>query len=207
MRKFLFFLICFVLSCSENKSYLKINSAKYVAEPKTNVNVFIHEGFTYQQVFGIFKAVNIWNKASNGNIIFKINFKEINDIKLVNQTKCNINMNFYSIKSSAEEVKVVDKQIKNTALGFAYYTKCNTAIIKLVTDRLNTDKEILWTSLHEIGHGIGLKHIDDKKTIMNPLFYENTFLCSSDTCCISKKDMIQVCEANNCNVEKTKYCF
>lgn len=208
IKKILLSIILILISCSyhsarnHNKS---TNVPEFNFNHKTIVKVFINDGFSDNHIKWINESIDLWNYNANGNIIFYTSQNKSKRFGYKNT--CNIYMTITPVTHDDE--RVIKHDEKNSegskTIGLAYYKKCSYSNIYLVTDRLSVKKKFVWTTLHELGHGIGLNHDDEKKSIMYETYNKETS-CDEKGCCFFKRDMVNMCIEHFCNPDTTFYC-
>ena len=81
-----------------------------------------------------------------------------------------INGHEYCILKRAEpalkEIVESDARIKNTTLGLCNYLPNDTIVLYLVPERLKNPFSFRTTTIHEIGHALGMKHLG-KPSVMH----------------------------------------
>lgn len=141
----------------------------------TPVNFVINSSIPTQYDATIIKAATIWNNYLNADLIRV--YRDNNLINPPGDDKNNIIywMNEWPSEQSLEQArtairwdisKLRDADIKINAKYFSYY----------IEGESNTEGKISLLSLmlHEMGHGVGLKHISNGSSVMQTHLANNT---------------------------------
>jgi len=158
---------------------------------KVERHFYVDEAFDMSENFLIASSIAEWEKKTGGILTFRVHyfttageFLTIKDRKAIAITKMSIYDPFVE-EVEEEQGKLLGLHTKNFS----------TEIIILNTERFSGDPlEFRSTTMHEIGHALGLEHSAHKYTLMYP---------SADYAAlhITKKDLIQFCYLHLCKVE------
>jgi len=167
---------------------LKDNDNKIL---NTNFIVKIDADFNKEEVKLIKKAFSEWSKNSDNKLKFKI---------ILNVQKPGL---FYKYKNNQKDVFIwkldrrdlqIDKELRDickTCIGYYIGRNENAHLILFTNQTINSFYK---TSLHEIGHLIGLDDTDNKNTIMH---------VSPDSSCITLIDSENMCKIYGCKPNST----
>lgn len=157
--RFFITLICVLISLV----CLNCTKAQQVAKypVKIEKEVYIDPGFDYEEKIQIINALKTWECSTNNSIKFtliteKPTYPTYLSIEQVDSGDERV------VKWDAETSILYKKETK--AVGY-FYLKNQVSTILLVDDRL--DGEVKATTIHEVGHSLGLDHIDLDGAIMN----------------------------------------
>ncbi len=167
-----------------------------VQKNKASYNLPIHKTLYLSkdiepdEMFHIMLAAEEWKDVTNSQVIFDV--KPLLDPALVLSDSIVI----VNVESDYPQVISLDRVKGYQTLG--YYTEDRGIdYIALVYERIN-DADLTQVILHELGHSLGLKHlegIDGINTLMFPTIDEASAH-------ITKTDFLQFCDLYKCNPEK-----
>ena len=165
MKRFLLFIFIMLICCG---AALAWRTPRWGYFP---LNVYIED---HPKKAIVEKAFNTWQSASDEIVTFKMK-----DAKLAASLH---------VKFEDKNPKIQKKDFSN-AVGLAatqsplgFYSKADLTIFLLdpATGRELNDSELYETSLHEIGHALGLPHSASRGDTMYPQVHGQTFLSGND---------------------------
>jgi hypothetical protein len=178
------------------------------ARPIVRVSMMFDEKFTREDRENIKIGMLKWVIASHGRIVYQVvPHNEYVALELLRSSiggdvRCPDIIEINAITSDNEIVMDRDEQkIKGKTLGFAVYRPCNISSAWLVVDRLKTKQAMQWVAAHELGHAIGLDHVENFQAVMHKVY---TVFSSY---CITKWDVEELCDEIGCNINDTLYCI
>ena len=131
---------------------------------KMERHLYIDETFTTQDDFMIGLAAAQWEKKTDGLVTFKMHylvnsaeFVTLEDSKAITIVKVGVNDPF------TEEAE----NEAGNLLGL-YTRRFHNELIALNVDRIDSALEMRATTMHELGHALGLDHNPRKFTLMYP---------------------------------------
>lgn len=192
---FLLFILLFLLTDCKQR----------ILHHKAKFNIYIDNSFIKEnKINQVIDGVLAWEQASTGVVSFNILIaKDVNESTIKNATLNEVGDD-YAIFIINAQSKNVPSALKREDLIGLNTTVNGLNVIYIFSDRLvqyNTDSSIVYKALttHEVGHAIGLSHIDDINSIMFSVI-------TASPLCITKLDMDQFCKLYYCNNHKLNYC-
>lgn len=201
MRVFvtLVWVLCITISCTTEKLFKHPSIDGF--QGVVHVVVDDHR-FTAEQKHLIRLAINVWDEKFLGWIDW--NFDENLNKSVVGQKtndRCNDVIIVRSLLSTDEKVIKRDNMLNLTTLGLTLRKECSITHVWLVSDRLSSSYDFMIIAAHELGHAIGLSHVNDSRSIMNR--YYNNKLVFGD---VTDSDMFEFCREFNCDVTMFNQC-
>lgn len=158
---------------------------------KVERHIYVDNSFEENENLMIKQAAEQWEKKTNGIVTFKVHYfttateyLTLRDSKALPMTKVNLGDPF------TEEVE--DEAGKLLGL---YTRRFHTELIVLNVDRIRDMLEFRATTMHELGHALGLEHNPREFTLMYP---SEDFGAHS----ITKYDLAAFCEIYFCDPKK-----
>lgn len=194
----LFISIC-SLGCA---NIAEIHNANSLPQ-ETMVRVDLHGDVSFdaheRQI--IQKAADTWYDYSNHyakfNIRYDLNFDDMQSLK------DNLNRNVLLRSDSTMNIaSMADKHVNGRVLSFVSHNpdfKFGPQRLYIIRDRIKSDEDFYQLALHELGHLLWVKHVDDSHSVM---YVEH----NKESSCLTKEDMKAFCQANGCNLEQMKWC-
>jgi len=180
----------FLLNCAhQNEPTLK--SVSQVQPHVPHLTIYIDGAFTAEEAEYIAYSAHEWETKTN--YIAKINVVNLSD-RIGNIDTFTLSPADILLKrslSNTVEIHFLEAMTQSKLYGF-YKTGSYHSQIMLVVDRLPTKDAFISVTEHELGHALGLPHIDKKNTVMYP-YYEKI---SSH---ITQSDIELFCEEYQCN--------
>ena len=137
----------------------------------------------------IIDSLKDWEKYSDGLVKFIIiNYAAhpyyVEDGYYIKkeQIDCFDTVDIVKSLSTHNIIQHIDNQHENNIYGYAYPDHAPNFIL-IITDRLKTKKTFKDIVMHEIGHILGVSHLDDERTLMHKYYYKSK--CKG----ISEKDI------------------
>lgn len=165
-----------------------------------DVHVYVSPEFTPEERDNIVNGILMWERATNGLIVWhllpfdpkKPPPKPAGCCDGVEQRS----VMFRRAVSGDEWVQKWDAEHKpKTLLGLCQGNSLEeTAWLWLVENRLNTPESESIIAAHELGHALGLDHIDDKDSVMSEFF-------RTSTRCLTAHDLKAFCDKHGCSTE------
>lgn len=152
--------------------------------------LYIDPNFSDEEVVYIRWAADDWEKVTKGIVSFEILMMPQ---KIIDGTKGII---IYKVNNYHPDIILLDRTSHNETFGF-YNQNHQLPNIELVANRLNR-KNWKQTILHELGHAIGLEHIEGEEGI-GTLMYSSIENGSSN---ITKTDLEYFCKIYRCKASK-----
>lgn len=165
-----------------------------------DVHVYISPEFTPEERDNIVNGVLMWERATNGLIVWRLLTFDPKKPPPKPAGCCNgveqRSVMFRRAVSGNEWVKKWDAENgSRVLLGLCQGNSMKeTAWLWLVEDRLTTDMLTSIIAAHELGHALGLDHIDDKDSVMSEFF-------RTSTRCLTAHDIKAFCDKHDCGTE------
>ncbi len=158
-----------------------------------HTTIYLDRNFNEVEQEYIMRAALEWAEATN-------HIAEFDVVQLPTRDKIDIQHALIMVKVSADypDIILMDNIKKTTTLGY-FDPKSPLPYISLVQDRLD-DSNYKAVVLHELGHALGLEHIEGEEGILT-LMYPYVDLGADH---ITKKDLEQFCKLYHCDVKKLK---
>jgi len=173
-----------------------IPNIDYPIIPKVHKTLYVDKTFTNDEIEIIQEAILEWERCTNKIATFTIkeNF-DSKDYSSINDVNAIILLKF---KSNNPMVKYLDLYHKNNLLGF-YIKESIIPVIGIIPERVFTKDYYYSLVLHEIGHSMGMSHINDQDTVMYPLIDKSSIH-------LSESDLNEFCKIHKCKSEDFKLC-
>lgn len=154
-------------------------------------DVYIDPAFKEEEREAISAAMDSWIEAANGLVELKYGTEYFCGDKLIIQP----------VLSTSQIVKDYQNEKKNFGLlGLTWHDGCTWRII-LVIDRLSRQNDLRILATHEIGHALGVDHVEDDRSVMH-----YTYRYGYTAGCLTKEDMTGFCLVNGCDISEMRYC-
>jgi predicted Zn-dependent protease len=168
----------------------------------THVTLYLDRNFDDFETETIMKAAWEWSEATNHIIEYDI-------VQLPTKDKMVYKNAVFIIKRSPDDPQILLLDVGNDNTTYGVYTRNPFPTISIVSERLTNEmyKEVV---LHEMGHSLGLKHLEglgNMDTLMFPYTEVEidkgvTIPAGSDH--ITRKDLVLFCKLYKCDVDKLK---
>lgn len=165
-----------------------------------DVRVYVSPEFTSEERDNIVNGILMWERATNGLIVWHLmSFdpknpppKPMGGVGGVQQRS----VMFRRAVSGDEWVQKWDAEHRpKMLLGLCQGNSLEeTAWLWLVENRLNTPESESIIVAHELGHALGLDHVDDNDSVMSEFFHTSTR-------CLTLHDLKAFCEKHGCNTD------
>lgn len=191
LGKLLVFIAIFCLAQCTREFVFRPLIVHTVGPFKVEKHLYLDDSLNIEEIMMISTAAKQWEKKTNGIVTFKLSlftaaseYLTLKDSKAMAITKMGVNDLFI------EEVE--DNQGKILGL---HTKRFPIEIIVLVPDRMDDELALYATTLHELGHSLGLDHNPKKWTLMYP---SDEFGAYS----ITNEDLKQFCLIYFCDPHK-----
>lgn len=196
MKKYLIILMFCLISC-----YLKReNNLPIDWSPTVTQDIYLDQDFSNDEQEWIKYSFNEWFVASRG--IIKLNFAGL--IKTSDKDPYqHFNKNVI-IRIKSDDPFVINMRNNqlhgSTPIGFHIVSDDQEHfVVGIIYDLIPNSVRYKLNVIHELGHAIGLKHIDDGPAILNTVQDKNLR-------CLTKTDLINFCNKYSCNYNEMNYC-
>lgn len=158
------FCLLMILGCSTDHSYqIKFAQAKQQGQYQERY-VHIEPAWNQLEQREIIAALNLWNQKSSNYIRWEFqswpeNYWNAN-LDHLGEKKCHKHLLIFKQKSTDKAVFDIEIKLEMQISGFATPNKdkCGIDTIFLVPDKMESLTELRRTTVHEIGHILGLTH-------------------------------------------------
>lgn len=190
MSKLFLIVSLFLLSC--------VPASKCPVHSEVNTfNIFISNSFTVLQKKLITDAINEWSRATNPVFVFNIKYTNVSN-EVLQVYPFNQENSYNTIFIMLAPASWAPS---NESAGY-FTARYGTNYIGMIDRDIELVNEKLYTNvvIHEIGHVLGLEHLDiDHKTIM-------TSFGNKSSGCITKIDLKYLCKVWCCDYTKLHPC-
>lgn len=156
--------------------------------------------FTMGERALILAAREIWLRQTDGlaniTVTFDLDFHDAQGLGKLTRDKANFMIRY---TSDLDAVKATDSFFKASVLGWASLGNGRWTV-GLIVDRYPNGAYGLQVMVHEMGHTLGLDHINDEKSIMNP------YLVPKAAVCLRKPELDQFCTLYECGGYNVRPC-
>jgi predicted Zn-dependent protease len=196
LKLFIITLLIVISSCSLKRK----NNYAVDMKPVISQAYYIDASFNAAQTVAIQEAMDEWNTATRGlthlTIAGVVRFESIDP-----------NFDYGKnviIKTDSNNAFV--KEQNNKFYGKAEVVGLQMSTIDgkyneiyIVSDEIANMTQYKLNVIHELGHAISMKHVDDAAAVMNTQFNKNVR-------CLTHRDVKQFCDLYTCNPEDMNYC-
>lgn len=164
-----------------------------------DVRVYVSDEFTDAERTNIIAGVALWERATRGRIITHVLTYDLSTETNVGTGVDGVEERavlFRRASSGDEWVKDWDENHKQKILlGLCQGDSMReTAWLWLVEDRLVSSRSQVMIAAHEFGHAIGLKHVNDNRSVMSEFY-------APSVNCLTVHDIEEFCLKHNCDVD------
>ena len=165
--------------------HYSVNPEKYYPT-LVKKTIYIDRSFSEQEKLYIVEAALEWSRATNHIVDYEIK-----------SLPCEIELDeaLIFVKYNSDHPDIIFMDFFGYEI-LGYYNDKNIPSISLVTDRIDA-KDFTNVVLHELGHSLGLEHVEDKEMLMYPTM-------NNVNNKITKKDLVDFCKLYKCNAENLK---
>lgn len=186
-------IVCFILclfSCCGVQSKIELPSALASQCQTHNIKVYVDSEFDTSEEIAINTALNVWRNVSNDFIRFDIIWEHTKPGRLENYFWVKqFNHSVFIWKADSTSTSV---EFDNKYASYAGFWDLHGNVV-IFADRIDKENNQLYNVIvHEIGHMLGLKHIEYEKSVMQPKAID-----ISD--CITKDDAYRLCLIYGCD--------
>lgn len=183
------------------------NSGKSYDSPLVTMSVAFGPGFADTDLDAMTKGFNIWSSQTNGQVIWEqipLDWAELESRRgmIVSDGRCHLVVVVELALSTDAFIQKFDKEHSNTrTVGVAHRDECGYSRIWIVVDRLDMREQVKIVTAHEVGHVLGIDHLESSVSLMFHSSKEGRNMC------ITYDDMKAFCDLYGCNPNETSYCI
>jgi predicted Zn-dependent protease len=193
--------IWLLISCIGCGSTFTLNQSNYADNPVMYRTVHAESSFTAAERTALFQATQEWRDFTRGKIDISIVF----DIEPGRENNWLGTDKVLVLKTDAENPNIVEADAKIHETEKDSYTlglhmasgSYGYPTILLVMERIHDMQILRLTFEHELGHNLGLFHVDGLG-----IMYANTGI----TTCFTRNDAEEFCSHYHCRADDLKYC-
>lgn len=189
MRLFIFStfisILLVILFVGEAAPILKSHVRHY--ELPVHRTIYLERTFYDDEVVHVIKAAMEWYDVTNGQVVFDIKVLPQNNIMIGDAVV------FMNVTPDNPEIMVLDNKYHYTTLG--YTNSVDGLSYVLFVDERIPDSDYEMVMMHEMGHVLGLEHIEGEEG-WNTLMFPTTDLQSPH---ITNKDLYYFCQKYHCD--------
>lgn len=168
-----------------------------------HITLYLDRNFVDYETDAITQAALEWSEAT-GHIV------EYDVIQLPTSEGIKYKDSLFIVKKSPDDPQIILMDFAGQNITLGVYERQGLPSISLITDRLD-DSNFKEVVLHELGHSLGLAHLEGVENIDALMFpYTNVELdngeiipAGSDH--VTEKDLIAFCKLYRCDVSKLKH--
>lgn len=172
------------------------------ALPVVQRTLYLDPAFDPSEVAAIMSGALAWTEATRGIVQWKIRYGGGNEAFDYKGPPCADSLVMIKAESASKLVRKMDEihgvEAGKEALAYTR-TTCDLNVTIMIWDRID-DTDFFFVALHEIGHFLGMGHIEKLgAATMNPLL-------SNAAPCITKADLQAFCAKYDCDFTKLNAC-
>ncbi len=146
-----------------------------------NVSVYISPEFSNREQMNIIRGIVMWEKAVNGSLTWQLQ-KFVPTLTIPAPRGEYEGVQYRTVlfrRAVSNDNWVIAWQNRpennRSLLGICQFDSLyEVSVLWLVEDRLKTETDEIVIAAHEFGHALGIKHIDDKSSVMSTYYVRST---------------------------------
>lgn len=195
--KYLYLIFVLLMGCAnEYHTFSYTNIVVPSHAPIKTIPVYIDKSFGTEDQISIFDAIDSWNYALNGYIIFKI--EKINFDMGLEDMRYGYDHGGLFILKVLHSCEFIPKEEDPRLTTIAWTVKSKHEIY-MVRDYIQTE-DMASVLRHELGHVLRIEHVNSQ-TLMNPIFSKEKYRCIDET------TIAAIAKQYNLNINNLNYCI
>jgi hypothetical protein len=173
-----------MLNCAHVQyTHVYTSNAPLIGAPKKVIPVYVDSMFSMDDKLAIDNAVNQWNYALNQQMVLNIVSYEFNmEPSVIIQAQREHAFLFLEVSNTEPGIpdkipEVECRKLRKCFLTLAYADALGGTTVKVVRSRIKHSADLEYIMLHEIGHLLYLRHVDDAEGLMYKHYTKYGFLC------------------------------
>ena len=159
--------------------------------------IYIDRRFNIEEAQTIQEAAIRWTQATN-------HIAEIDTVLMpadIKEADHSLSIIILDVSPDFPSVISMDAAQHTLTVGIYSSQDMDYPIILMVTDRLSNANTFQKVVMHEIGHSLGLPHLEGKDNIYTVMYPTTTWMADG----ITPKDLILFCSIYHCDASKLQY--